>query len=232
MKLFKFVSLAGKKRLERVIKTLQDGMFYCSDYRDLNDPMEGIYKQSGLKDDVLKEIYDAKQKFRICSFSALESAIHQKALPMWAHYANNFCGCAIEIEVEDSRIDSPDSPYRSVKYLSEIDYKNELQRLKEDGKNPADIAKEILRTKLDSWEYENEYRFITSDYKDYHIIGEIKAIWVYLDGRANSGTRRKRRITPMNYRALDEAIRKKNSELKKSHKKYDFETINFKHFAN
>lgn len=222
------MSLAGKKKLNRVLEILEEEEFYCSDYKELNDPMEGIYKQSGLKGDVLKEIYDAKQKFKVCSFSEFKGADTQEALPMWAHYANNFCGCAIEIEVKDNLINNHDAPILEVKYLSEVDYKDRLKKLKEEGMSAEEIAKEILRTKLEGWKYENEYRFIKSSSGNYHTVRSIKAIWVYEDGRANSRVRRKRRIAPKNYKALYDAIRR----IEKAHgRKYEIKKIDFRHFA-
>lgn len=54
---------------------------YAAYYSDMNDAMEGVYYAYGLKPQVLKEIKNSKEKFRICSLSG-----NRNEPLLWGHY--------------------------------------------------------------------------------------------------------------------------------------------------
>jgi hypothetical protein len=146
MKLYKYKSL---KNLEHVTDIICNNRFYASQYYGLNDPMEGLYNYtSGTKEEYLDEIKKGKQKLRICSFSEV---YHNPIL--WAHYADDFKGICIEVEVEKNtpEYDIVKVEYSPVRVLfnSEISTPNELPKL-------------ILSQKAEEWSVEKEFRLLTN----------------------------------------------------------------------
>jgi len=135
MKLYKFRALGTCKDLERVKDILENG-FYCNDILGFNDMNEGVYvKNPNNKSVSLPE----KREYKICSFSGVKAL---KSELMWGHYANTGRGVVIEIDVEDSS------------NIKEINYG--------DNHN-LNTIEEILTNKSKEWEYEDEYRYLSTD---------------------------------------------------------------------
>ncbi len=164
MKLYKFRSLADENDLGYAKEILEKGIFHCSAFSELNDPVEGGFtifpNDNKLDDGVINAIYEDKNKYRICSFSgneAFENPI------MWGYYANGFRGIAIEIEINESEV-------HKITYVDKIPH----------VKDEQDITREterILTTKLKYWEHEFEYRFLTRSEESKNKIGKITAVY-------------------------------------------------------
>jgi hypothetical protein len=158
MKAYKY---RGADQIPLALDILLKQRLYCSDWRLLNDPLEGSFsyfyptlsKHTGnaLNTDYFDEladlIVDEKKKKKVCSLSATISS------PLlWAHYASGFTGLAIEVELPDD-----DRRVRLVTYseATSIDVSN--------GGDPEPLATRILSSKLKPWSYEEEVRIIQDD---------------------------------------------------------------------
>lgn len=143
MKVYKFRSL---ENFEYTADILLNKRLFASDFRKLNDPMEGAFK---LLPDIDKKLSDAiieaKSDLRICSLSTSMS----NPL-MWAHYANDFKGICVEIEIDENK-------------LKKVTYVNNILSATENLIDNYYWAERILTTKFRQWEYEKEYRFLTND---------------------------------------------------------------------
>lgn len=82
--------------VERELAAIREGYVYCSRIDLMNDPMEGLHRESSLfrsaedYEDRRAAIEDAKNSFGIASFSEVHD--HE---PMWAHCADQFRGMCI-----------------------------------------------------------------------------------------------------------------------------------------
>src|SRR6185312_15116031 len=109
MKAYKFRS---SSQLPFALDIMFNNRLHCSDWRNLNDPMEGMFaysynatKERDFKDEVAS-IVKHKQRLKVCSLSKTFDC-HL----LWAHYASGFSGLAIEVELPDR------SPFvKTVKY--------------------------------------------------------------------------------------------------------------------
>lgn len=127
---------------------------HCSDWRELNDPMEGIFRYSyGSEDE--RALYEKcadilsgqKKRLLVCSLSKrFNSPL------LWAHYAEGFRGLVIEVELPDN---SPS--IRSVVYGDALPLKVFF-----DGNSPP-TAEEILSYKYRVWDKEDEVRILHTD---------------------------------------------------------------------
>ena len=157
MKLYKFRPLANEDDFNRAKKILEEGCFWCSQFSELNDPMEGVFYATYKAK--IQDIYNAKVKYKICSFST-KTAFENPA--MWGYYANGFMGIAIEIEINKNDV-------KKIKYSKDIP--------SIDGPPDDNKIREILTVKLPRWKHEKEYRFLKEiDYSE-HYIGEITAVY-------------------------------------------------------
>lgn len=127
---------------------------YCSDWKMLNDPMEGMFVYSHQSSDgydykkEVQQIIEEKKRLKICSLSAKYDS-HL----LWAHYAGGFDGCAIEVEIPDT--------HRSVK---KVDYRGVFAHVSmPNGRSPEDLANQVLSSKYQEWSYEQEVRILQSE---------------------------------------------------------------------
>jgi len=97
LKLYKFRSLGTELDVCRLKSLIETGHFWCSKIWDLNDPMEGVYRNSNFNTEDIERIFSDKNNHLICSFSG-EKGFKNPLL--WGYYANGFKGAVIEIEVE------------------------------------------------------------------------------------------------------------------------------------
>ena len=145
MKLYKFRKLENCQDLKRIESIVKDG-FYCNDFFSFNDMNEGVYwHNEGLEEKIIFDFFQAKKKYKICSFSTEEA---MKSELMWGHYANAGKGVVIEVDVDEKH----QSSIYTVKYLPS----------REILTNFSDV-KEVLITKSKSWSYEKEARFLSDD---------------------------------------------------------------------
>jgi Protein of unknown function (DUF2971) len=121
---------------------------YGALYKELNDPMEGVYGygKSQITPDNIQSIRDEKTSYRILSLSETS-----KNLLMWSHYANAHKGIVIGVKIPENQ---------SILCVDSISYEDDLnlpQSL------PSDIAQYILLKKLKLWEYEREVRVLIKE---------------------------------------------------------------------
>lgn len=122
---------------------------YAAKYFELNDPMEGQYlytgSSNGVNQDIQQILTSRKNKIRICSLSK-----NYQSPVMWSHYANGHRGVVLGVEVDIAKYN-----IRSVYYDGPM-------RIDLNNLNP-NSAIDILTTKLQAWEYEEEERVFTLD---------------------------------------------------------------------
>lgn len=166
IKLYKFKPLGNGIDYCRVRDVLETRKFWCPKFSELNDPMEGVFRTTNKK--LVEKIYNAKNKFRICSFSDSKAFVNPI---MWGYYANGFKGLAIEIELN---IGSGSDIFR-------VNYSNDISKVTSRSKTYTRDIIEILTTKLKPWEHEGEYRFLKEQedinlYREYSI-GKISGVY-------------------------------------------------------
>lgn len=157
LKLYKFRPLANRIDFDRAKVILETGCFWCSQFSELNDPMEGVFWAE--KPELMKDIYGEKNKYKICSFSDEKAFVNPA---MWGYYANGFKGIAIEIEIGESEV-------------KEVTYRESVPCVRDYILGAT--VEGILTTKLKPWEHEYEYRFLRGGERSYHKIGEIIAVY-------------------------------------------------------
>ncbi|EJG2231152.1 DUF2971 domain-containing protein [Vibrio parahaemolyticus] len=168
MILYKYRALNS---IEYTLDILLKERLYCSPYKDLNDPFEGQLFDAHPK---IVPIFDKKtnkflsfmelperrvkakkvssiddlnhinKEYKICSLSNTPSDVK-----MWSLYADSHRGIAIEIEIEDD-------------FLFEVKYVNSLPIVM-DTLLTRESAEQIFSRKTKDWEYEREYRIITTE---------------------------------------------------------------------
>jgi len=156
MKLYKFRSLVSSKDFRRVKEIIEEEKFWCSRIWDLNDPMEGVYKNRYFNRFEWKKTFNDKNEYLICSFSG---KIGLKNPILWGYYAYGFKGLAIEIEVENN------DEIQKIKYVNEKKFMANL-----------DDAEKIITRKFKYWEHEDEYRFLIKNSINKQKIGKITKI--------------------------------------------------------
>lgn len=161
MNLYKFRRLESDEDFKRIKECLSTGKFYCSEFSDLNDPMEGVFTAS--EGTTIKEALNLKKRYKICSFSSRKGLENPC---MWGYYANAFKGIAIEIELMKFET--------SNKIIKDIKYENNLPELDTLDENKV---KTVLTSKMKSWEHECEWRLLVQSDEYKHKIGEIKAVY-------------------------------------------------------
>ncbi|MBN1806683.1 MAG: DUF2971 domain-containing protein [Sedimentisphaerales bacterium] len=156
MKVYKFRSC---NKFDYLLDTIMNRRVYCSSFRLLNDPMEGMcipYLHGPNAKLKYIEFKKQRDKCRICSFSGT----YRHPL-LWAHYAEGFAGIAIEI----------DFPY-DIEALHKITYLKDFPILPvTDDELPPDPIT-YLTTKLNYWKHEQEYRIIIQGKNKYFMLPE------------------------------------------------------------
>lgn len=148
MKAYKFRSAA---QIGFAFDIIINRRLYCADWRNLNDPMEGVFvysTNSGNEPDVsrrVKGITHAKRQYKVCSLSGTFDS-HM----LWSHYAGGFDGVAIEIELPDSS-----------NYIKPVDYQGVYTYIDiNENTSEEAAAKQILFSKYKEWAYEEEIRIL------------------------------------------------------------------------
>lgn len=151
VKAYKFRS---SSQLPFALDIIFNSRLYCADWRNLNDPMEGMFVYSygtaegrDYKEEVA-QIIEHKKRLKICSLSKTFDC-HL----LWAHYASGFDGLAIEVELPDR------SPV-----IKSVDYRGVFASVSFDMPMPPDrAAEEVLSSKYREWSYEQEVRVLQQD---------------------------------------------------------------------
>lgn len=144
---YKYRSLDNFKNF---IDIILNNRLFAARYSDLNDPMEGqyLFKDGMLNRDIKNRIYDDKLQLRLCSLSKKPDNFL-----MWSHYANGHKGVAIGV-----RIDEKKYKVRDIDYIENIRYFENIEELE---------AINILCSKINLWEYENEVRAFSENGNPY-----------------------------------------------------------------
>jgi Protein of unknown function (DUF2971) len=165
------------EQFEYLLDIVINERLFCTEYRFLNDPFEGMFHQmkrpfmsfrgnfhpnsrpaikSPNSIDALRPEVENK---RICSLSSDCTDVR-----LWSLYASGHTGVAIEIDI-------PDCPN-----LMQVTYEESLPDYSTNNLLPITPA-EILRSKTKHWEYESEYRII-SDSDWFPVTGMVKRVLV------------------------------------------------------
>lgn len=136
------------QNLKFVIDIILNNRLFAAKYDTLNDPMEGhyIYRGGELDRETRDLIYSRKGEMKVCSLSRKSDNFL-----MWSHYADGHKGIALGVKID------------SAKYkIRDIDYIQKLPKVR----NFNDYtAEDILSSKLDFWNYEEEVRVFTQGSK-------------------------------------------------------------------
>lgn len=157
MKAFKFRS---EDQFSYALDIIFNEKLRCSDWTELNDPVEGAFVTSrepgGDYSDRVDRIIREKKRLKVCALSkTFDSHL------LWAHYASGFSGLAIEVEIPDPSESSP---------VQEVEYGGVFAHLHiADNIDPMEAAEEVLSRKYKEWEPEQEVRILHDDE------------WFYLD---------------------------------------------------
>lgn len=154
LKRFKFRSIADELELCRVTDILLTNKFHCSSFFDLNDPMEGIYTGSVTRK-IIDERHTEKGEYKICSFSG-NTGFRNPAL--WGYYTGGFYGVAIEVTIKHKGS------------IPKVNYVDTLPTIESS-------IETILRTKLNCWKHEDEFRYLSKYEESEQSIGKITAVY-------------------------------------------------------
>ena len=152
----------------RIMQIIGQKQLYCASWNDLNDASEGHYYRSdkNTPDQVRKllseKLRSEKLRLRVCSLCKdFENPL------MWAHYAAEFEGIAIELIIPDPCKNGP---------VVEVRYKLTLPHIEINERFASELAREILSTKLSLWEHEHEVRILHDDKSfklDRHAVNQV-----------------------------------------------------------
>jgi len=140
------------------MEAIEEGYLFCAAYRDLNDPMEGLFSSSKLLREsedyrtIRDSIRDNKSQIGMCSFSE----VHDPEL-MWAHYADQFRGICIAysfLKLRDGLADN-------VSFVRMF-YNETVPTIRLSEQAPDELAKMVLSYKNYRWLYEREWRMFAS----------------------------------------------------------------------
>jgi len=164
LRAYKFRSASN---IEFALDILLNRRLYCADWRNLNDPMEGMFAYAHNGDEprvqrVVKGIGEAKGGYKVCSLSrTFDSHL------LWAHYADGFNGIAIEVDLPDN--------HRNIRT---VDYEGVFSFLNIDAvEDEREAAETILFSKYREWAYEQEVRILNSE-PYYHLQRPIRTVIV------------------------------------------------------
>ncbi len=141
--LYRYRSLANFANLEREIDAIREGYLHCATYRNLNDPMEGLFsssqhlRKSSRYHEIRSAISNTKAEIGICSFTE----VYDHEL-MWAHYADQFKGICVAYNFS-----------RLLKNLGtdvsfvRMYYNEKVPKINYTKKTPSHLAKMILSYK-------------------------------------------------------------------------------------
>lgn len=160
-KIYRFRSLLNKTDFYRLKQIIETGYFWCSNFWELNDPMEGVFSTNN--SNIIKDIFFIKEDYKICSFSGKDGF---KNPAMWGYYAGGFKGVAIEIEtdiIDDNGFCSEHGGVKKIKPDNDLPNESNIE--------------DILLNKDENWGHEDEFRFLIKSDNNFHKIGRITKIY-------------------------------------------------------
>lgn len=157
-RLYRYRDVSSADLLIRELDAIAKAYLWFSQYRELNDPMEGFYGVSPwlarqttfnrLSDEILNH----KRAIGLCCFSDT----HDNEL-MWAHYAGNYSGICVAYSSRQLREGLDDRVH-----VARVSYGVREPRIGRDNQDsPEQAARTILSHKKACWEYEREWRMLT-----------------------------------------------------------------------
>lgn len=183
MILFKFKSAKTIEDLTRDIQTMMNDEIWFSGIDYLNDPFEKVYSTKMLEE------YDGTEQIVTDFFIPFQKDIDEyfkkvgilslckenTNLVMWSHYADNHKGYCVEYNLNSNIINQLNFENEDEVFLMKVEYED----------TPLDFLslpsnfQFYLRRKSKLWEYENEFRYISSK-KGLHKIPSdaIKALYL------------------------------------------------------
>ena len=145
MRLYKFRTLES---FEYTADILLNKRFYMARFCELNDPMEGLFAARQITEEFRQKIEKAQKKYRVCSFfRCWRNPLY------WAHYADEFKGICIEVEIE----------YRGGGIWHPVDYQEPRQPVDSGNAQLVRLfAANLLAWKPKEWAYEGEMRAVNN----------------------------------------------------------------------
>ena len=140
--------------IERELEAIDEAYLFCAAYKDMNDPMEGMYsaserlRKSKVYRQFQTDVLSNKRSLGICSFSE----VHNNQL-MWTHYASRFKRICVEYDLIALLKCLP----REVDFVRML-YSEERPNVGLTRTGVNDLAKMILSYKNHRWSYEREWR--------------------------------------------------------------------------
>ncbi|MCA1492735.1 DUF2971 domain-containing protein [Ensifer sp. NBAIM29] len=158
-RLYRYRNVSTMELAEQELGPVLEHYLWCSNYRALNDPMEGFYgtspwlaKQSNFER-LANEIVVRKSLVGICCFSDT----YENEL-MWAHYTANYSGICIAYSTSELRSGLDDRVH-----IVRVAYDGQPPRIGRDYSNcPERAARAILSHKKAPWLYEREWRLMAN----------------------------------------------------------------------
>lgn len=153
--LFRYRPLTAET-VERELDSIREGYVYCPRFDQMNDPMEGLHRESSLfqraedYEDRKIAIEASINAHGIASFSEVHD--HE---PMWAHYADQFHGMCVAY-----RFSRLLAGLRGSAEFVRMVYSEEAPVLLKGKKTDQQLAKLTLSTKTIRWATEREWRLI------------------------------------------------------------------------
>lgn len=157
-RLFRYRSLTrDEEAVDREINAIKGNYIYCSQFFQMNDPMEGFYQSSKILkrrtnyERIARDITDLKSGIGIACFTETKENIL-----MWAHYAANYSGICVSYSTRELISGLSDN----VKVVK-VAYGDRppsiyLRHVKDVG----GAAVGILSQKKENWAYEREWRLL------------------------------------------------------------------------
>ncbi|MES0202792.1 DUF2971 domain-containing protein [Mesorhizobium sp. LNHC209A00] len=145
-----------KEVLDRELRSIEQSSLWCSDFDNMNDPMEGAFEPSAaVKEnrryaELAQTIRDGKLGYGMCAFSEAKDIEL-----MWAHYADEFRGVCVSYSFRSLRYG-----LGSDKSFTRLCYSDSPPRVVNTTGPQNDILR-ILSTKHYRWQYEREWRLFT-----------------------------------------------------------------------
>lgn len=137
-------AIDDNKQLERFKEICTMGRLYAALFRELDDPMEGIF-DAHANNEMVQAIINKKDETRICALSPT-----YQSMLMWSFYANEHKGCCIGVEIDDDQL-------QKVNYVDNpLSIENPQIH-----NNVEDRTKTILLRKYKDWAFEEELRVLT-----------------------------------------------------------------------
>lgn len=189
MSLFKFKSANSIDDFNRDIQTMRENKIWFSGVINLNDPFEKVYSTKTLDgydgtEEIVTELFNPFRKNVDEYFEKvgiLSLCGENTNLVMWSHYADNHKGHCIEYNLNSEEINNLNFEKEDEIFLFEVEYNN----------SPIDFLsfpsnfQFYLRRKSSLWNYEKEFRFISSK-SGLHKIPRKSIKAIYLGASANN----------------------------------------------